>query len=221
MIAAVVFDLDGVIVDSEQLWDEVREQLVADWGGRYSEEAQRAMMGMSSLGVVALHARGAWIAAEPRRDQRGGRAPDARALPRRAAADRRRDRRRPRSRRARSSSRSRRPRTGRSSTPCWRSPGSRPASTPRCRRRRCRAASRAPTSTSRPLDGSTSPPRTAPPWRTRASGIRAASSAGMRVVAVPNRHYPPGVEVLALADAVVRSPAEIAGGVPSATQATG
>jgi len=45
---AVVFDLDGVIVDTEQVWDEVREQLVADWGGRYSPVAQRAMMGMSS-----------------------------------------------------------------------------------------------------------------------------------------------------------------------------
>ena len=48
MIAAVVFDMDGVIVDTEQVWDEVREQLVADWGGRYSAAAQRAMMGMSS-----------------------------------------------------------------------------------------------------------------------------------------------------------------------------
>ncbi len=48
MVAAVVFDLDGVIVDTEQVWDEVREQLVADWGGRYSAESQRAMMGMSS-----------------------------------------------------------------------------------------------------------------------------------------------------------------------------
>ena len=48
MIAAVVFDMDGVIVDSEQVWDEVREELVADWGGRYSGAAQRAMMGMSS-----------------------------------------------------------------------------------------------------------------------------------------------------------------------------
>ena len=48
MPTAVVFDMDGVIVDSEQVWDEVREQLTADWGGRYSPEAQRAMMGMSA-----------------------------------------------------------------------------------------------------------------------------------------------------------------------------
>jgi HAD superfamily hydrolase (TIGR01509 family) len=48
MIAAVVFDLDGVIVDSEQVWAEVREQLVSDWGGNDRPEAQRAMMGMSS-----------------------------------------------------------------------------------------------------------------------------------------------------------------------------
>ena len=48
MVDAVVFDMDGVIVDTEQVWDEIREQLVADWGGRYSVDAQRAMMGMSS-----------------------------------------------------------------------------------------------------------------------------------------------------------------------------
>jgi len=48
MVAAVVFDMDGVIIDSEQVWDEVREELVTDWGGRYSAAAQRAMMGMSS-----------------------------------------------------------------------------------------------------------------------------------------------------------------------------
>ena len=48
MVTAVVFDMDGVIIDSEQVWDEVREELVADWGGRSLPEAQRAMMGMSS-----------------------------------------------------------------------------------------------------------------------------------------------------------------------------
>jgi HAD superfamily hydrolase (TIGR01509 family) len=48
MLAGVVFDMDGVIVDTEQVWDEVRERLLADWGGRYSPGAQSAMMGMSS-----------------------------------------------------------------------------------------------------------------------------------------------------------------------------
>jgi HAD superfamily hydrolase (TIGR01509 family) len=45
---AVVFDLDGVILDSEQLWDEVREQLARERGGRWSDRAQADMMGMSS-----------------------------------------------------------------------------------------------------------------------------------------------------------------------------
>ena len=48
MTDVVVFDLDGVIVDSEQVWDEVRQRLTEDWDGTYTPEAQRAMMGMSS-----------------------------------------------------------------------------------------------------------------------------------------------------------------------------
>ena len=48
MIDAVVFDLDGVLVDTEQLWDEVREGLARERGGRWSERAQADMMGMSS-----------------------------------------------------------------------------------------------------------------------------------------------------------------------------
>jgi HAD superfamily hydrolase (TIGR01509 family) len=48
VIEAVVFDLDGVIVDSEHVWDEVRQQLAEERGGRWHDRASRDMMGMSS-----------------------------------------------------------------------------------------------------------------------------------------------------------------------------
>jgi HAD superfamily hydrolase (TIGR01509 family) len=47
-VEAVVFDLDGVLIQSEEVWDEVREAFVRERGGRYDAEIQRAMMGMSS-----------------------------------------------------------------------------------------------------------------------------------------------------------------------------
>jgi HAD superfamily hydrolase (TIGR01509 family) len=49
VIEAVVFDLDGVLIQTEELWDEVREGLARERGGKYSSAAQRAMMGMSSV----------------------------------------------------------------------------------------------------------------------------------------------------------------------------
>ena len=48
MIDAVVFDMDGVLVDSEHVWDEIREELARERGGRWHGQAQRDMMGMSS-----------------------------------------------------------------------------------------------------------------------------------------------------------------------------
>jgi HAD superfamily hydrolase (TIGR01509 family) len=48
VIEAVVFDLDGVLLDSEQDWDTAREQLAKERGGRWHDRAQRDMMGMSS-----------------------------------------------------------------------------------------------------------------------------------------------------------------------------
>ena len=48
MIEAVVFDLDGLLLDTEELWDEARREIAGERGGRWRPEAQRAMMGMSS-----------------------------------------------------------------------------------------------------------------------------------------------------------------------------
>jgi HAD superfamily hydrolase (TIGR01509 family) len=48
VIEAVVFDLDGVLLDTEQAWDATREQLAKERGGRWHDRAQRDMMGMSS-----------------------------------------------------------------------------------------------------------------------------------------------------------------------------
>ena len=44
----MVFDLDGVLIDSEQVWDAVRREVVADLGGRWTGEATTAMQGMST-----------------------------------------------------------------------------------------------------------------------------------------------------------------------------
>ncbi|HUC34526.1 MAG TPA: HAD family phosphatase [Gaiellaceae bacterium] len=49
MIEAVVFDLDGILIDSEHVWDEVRQQLTVERGGTWNDSASRDMMGMSSI----------------------------------------------------------------------------------------------------------------------------------------------------------------------------
>ena len=48
MTRAFVFDLDGVLLDSEQVWNEAKEQVVRERGGRWRDDAPRQMMGMSS-----------------------------------------------------------------------------------------------------------------------------------------------------------------------------
>lgn len=47
-IEAVVFDMDGLLLDSEQIWDDVRETLARERAGLWHDRAQRDMMGMSS-----------------------------------------------------------------------------------------------------------------------------------------------------------------------------
>ena len=43
-----MFDMDGVLIDSEPVWERVRRRFVADHGGRWAEDAQDRMMGMST-----------------------------------------------------------------------------------------------------------------------------------------------------------------------------
>jgi HAD superfamily hydrolase (TIGR01509 family) len=45
---SVIFDMDGVLMDSEQLWNESKQEVVRDYGGHWRDDAPTAMMGMSS-----------------------------------------------------------------------------------------------------------------------------------------------------------------------------
>jgi HAD superfamily hydrolase (TIGR01509 family) len=48
LIRAVIFDLDGLLLDSESAWDGGRKALVAEHGLEWPEGATEAMLGMSS-----------------------------------------------------------------------------------------------------------------------------------------------------------------------------
>jgi HAD superfamily hydrolase (TIGR01509 family) len=48
VIKAIVFDMDGVLIDSEPVWERVRRKFVADHGGRWPDDAQDRLMGMST-----------------------------------------------------------------------------------------------------------------------------------------------------------------------------
>jgi HAD superfamily hydrolase (TIGR01509 family) len=48
VLKAIIFDLDGVLIDSEQLWDQARREVVEQMGGRWLAGATETMMGMSS-----------------------------------------------------------------------------------------------------------------------------------------------------------------------------
>jgi HAD superfamily hydrolase (TIGR01509 family) len=47
-IEAILFDLDGVLIDSEHVWDQARRAVVKETGGRWRADATREMMGMSA-----------------------------------------------------------------------------------------------------------------------------------------------------------------------------
>jgi HAD superfamily hydrolase (TIGR01509 family) len=208
-IEAVVFDLDGVLVDSEHVWDEVREALARERGGRWHERAQADMMGMSSTewsrymhDVIGLEDAPEEINAEVVRRMRARYEQDLPLVPgaveaveRLAAAFR-----------LAVASSSNRPlidavlaasgldRLFETTVSSEEVPRGKPA--PDVYLEAARRLGVEPSQCAAVEDSG--------------NGIRAAHAAGMRVLALPNRVYPPPEDALALADVVFESLEDLA-----------
>jgi HAD superfamily hydrolase (TIGR01509 family) len=223
-VGAVVFDLDGVLLDSEQVWDEVREQLARQRGGHWHEKAQADMMGMSSTewsrymhDVIGLPESPAEISAEVVRRMQERYAAELPVLDgavdavRRLAATFR---------------------LGLASS------SNRPLIDAALAGMGLAELFEATVSSEEVARGKPAPdvyleaarrlgvaPERCAAVEDSANGIRAARAAGMRVLALPNRRYPPPADALALADAVLGSleelsPASVSGEAEPAPDGT-
>jgi HAD superfamily hydrolase (TIGR01509 family) len=208
-VVAVVFDMDGVLVDTEHLWDEVREELTTEWGGRYTPEAQEAMMGMSSHEwsrylheTVGLREPPETINAEVVRRMLARYEVELPVVPGAVEAVRRLH--------------------GEGVRLAVASSSNRELIDTVLRRLGLAALFETTVSSEEVARGKPAPdvyletarrleldPARCAAVEDSASGIRAAHAAGMRVIAYPNRHYPPPEEVLALADGLVGDLGEI------------
>ena len=214
MIEAVVWDMDGVIVDTEQVWDDVRERLVRERSGRWHEGAQAAMMGMSSPEWSRYMHDELGLEESPeeindevvRRMLERYRAelpllPGAVEAVRRLAGD---------------------------FTLAVASSSNRPLIDAVLETAGIGDAFAATVSSEEVARGKPAPdvyleavrrlgvePGRAAAIEDSANGLRAAHAAGLRVLALPNAHYPPADDALALADVVLSSPAELSVSVVS------
>jgi HAD superfamily hydrolase (TIGR01509 family) len=203
-IDAVVFDLDGVIVDSEHVWDEVREALAHERGGRWHERAQADMMGMSSPewsrymhDVVGLPEPPEEINAEVVRRMQDRYAADLPVIPGAVDAVRR---------------------MAGAFRLAVASSSNRPLIDAVLEGTGLDEVFEATVSSEEVPRGKPAPdvyleatrrlgvePAHAAAVEDSANGIRSAHAAGLRVVAIPNSRYPPAADALALADRVIPS----------------
>ena len=208
MIEAVVFDMDGVIVDSEQVWDDVRERLARERGGRWHDRAQADMMGMSSLewsrymhDVIGLRESPEEINAEVVRrmlERYRSQLPlidGAVEAVRRLAAELP----------LAVASSSNRPLI----EAVLETAGIADAFAVTVSSEEVERGKPAPDVYLEAARRLGVPPERCAAVEDSSNGLRAAHAAGMRVLALPNAHYPPAADALALADRVVSSPAEL------------
>ena len=208
MTGAVVFDMDGVLISSEEVWDEVREGLARERGGRWSERAHRDMMGMSTPEWTGYMHREVGLAMSPA-------AIEAEVVERLVARYRQRPPFIPGAREAVLAMAARLPLGLASSS-------SRALIDAVLDQGGLAGAFAATVSSEEVARGKPSPDvylralellgveaAIAVAVEDSGAGIRAAAAAGMRVVAIPNALYPPSPEALALADPVLASIREL------------
>jgi beta-phosphoglucomutase-like phosphatase (HAD superfamily) len=49
VIEAVIFDMDGLLVDSEPVWDRVRKSMADEAGASWTTDDHKALMGVSTI----------------------------------------------------------------------------------------------------------------------------------------------------------------------------
>ena len=203
-----MFDLDGVIISSEEVWDDVRQALVRERGGRWLPEAHDRMMGMSTPEWTAymheelgLDLSPPEIAAEVSRLLAERYRRSLPLLP--GAVD------------AVRAASVRWPLGVASSSPqelielVLELAGIREDFAAVLSSERVPRGKPAPDVYLAVLERLGAAAAEAAAVEDSTSGIRAAHAAGMRVVAIPNRVYPPAPDALALADVVLRDATEL------------
>nr|WP_306270206.1 HAD family phosphatase [Ornithinimicrobium sp. HY1793] len=204
-VAAVVFDMDGVLTDTETIWDEVRRGLAAQDGVPWPEGATEAMMGMSTPEWAQFLASEVGISGDPAERTLEGMAARYRehlpTLPGAVEAVQRLAARWPL---ALASSSARRLIDTSLATLGITDRFEVSVSTEEVAR-----GKPAPDGFLRACELLGVEPARAVAIEDSSNGLRSASAAGMRVIAVPHEAFPPAADALALADVVVRNLDEV------------